>query len=575
VPVCTVHVGWAAATPLCAGPVVYNVYRGTSPSFVPGPSNRIATEVAGLSFADSNGLPPGATAYYVVRAVDASNGAEDLNGVVRSVAPTGPIASATWSDDAGDTGGAALTAGAPWTVLATGGHAGPKNYKTAVANSACGALTSPPLLIGSGSQLTFWSKWFLDIAGGDKGQVEISTDGGTSWARLTMAYPATSARTGDACGLPAGKYFTEINTTWTQFAASLASYAGMTVRVRFRISTDSTATGETWWIDDVSVTNVQTPSACTAGIAGLEPRDLTIDAESFGAGTSNANGVLEPGEQVRISPTWHNGSAAAIAATGTANALAGPAGAMYTLLDAAAGYGTIAAGGDGTASSDAYGLGVDDPATRPARHWDAGFVEYLSTGTSKAWTVHVGRSFVDTPPGHWAYRWVETIFHHGITQGCGPESYCPEASITRAEMAIFLLRSKHGAAWAPPASTGTVFSDVPIDYWAGDYIEALAAEGITLGCAVNQYCPEALVTRAEMALFLLRTTHGSAWVPPAPTGTVFTDVPLGHWAGNFIEALAAEGITLGCAAGLYCPAGNVTRAEIAIFLTRTFDFTLY
>jgi hypothetical protein len=142
-------------------------------------------------------------------------------------------------------------------------------------------------------------------------------------------------------------------------------------------------------------------------------------------------------------------------------------------------------------------------------------------------------------------------------------------------MAVFLLRSKHGAAWAPPASTGTVFSDVPIDYWAGDFIEALAAEGITLGCAVNQYCPEVLVTRAEMALFLLRTEHGSGWVPPSATGAVFTDVPAGHWAGDFIEALAAEGITLGCGIGLYCPAGNVTRAEMAVFLTRTFGFTPY
>jgi len=575
VPVCTVQVAWEAATPLCAGPVTYNVYRGSTPAFVPGPQNRIATGVVGLGFADSNGLPPGATAYYVVRAVDSSNGAEDQNTVVRSVTPTGPIASATWSDDAGDTGTVAMTAGTPWSVQATGGNLGPKVYKTAAANGSCGALTSPPLLLGAGSQLSFWSKWFLDIEGGDKGQVEISTDGGTSWARLALAYPATSSSTGDACSLPAGKYFTGVNTAWTPFTASLASYAGMTVRLRFRISTDGSATGETWWIDDISVTTVQTPSACAAGIVGLEPVGLSVDAVSFGAGTSNANGVLEPGEQVVVSPAWHNGSAGPIDATGSATGLAGPVGATYSLLDAAAGYGTIAPGADGTASSDTYGLGVDDPATRPAMHWDLTFLETLSTGAARTWTVHVGRSFADTPPSHWAYPWVETIFHNGITLGCGNGSYCPESSVTRAEMALFLLRSKHGSAWVPPAATGTVFSDVPIDHWAGAYIEALAAEGITLGCAANRYCPQDLVSRAEMALFLLRTEHGSGWAPPAATGTVFTDVPLGHWAGDFIEALAAEGITLGCAAGLYCPAGNVTRSEMAIFLTRTFGFTLY
>ena len=88
--------------PLCAGPVTYNVYRGTSASFVPSASNRIATGVSGLSCADAAALPPGSPAYYVVRAVDTGNGAEDRNTVVRSATPTGPVASATWTDDAGE-----------------------------------------------------------------------------------------------------------------------------------------------------------------------------------------------------------------------------------------------------------------------------------------------------------------------------------------------------------------------------------------------------------------------------------------------------------------------------------------
>ncbi len=575
VPVCTVNVAWGAATPLCAGPVSYNVYRGADPSFVPGPSNAIATGVTGLGFADSNGLPPGAKAYYVVRAVDTSNGAEDRNVVVRSATPTGPISSATWSDDAGDTGGAAMTAGAPWTVDSGGGHSGAKTYRTVAANNTCGALTSPPLLIGSGSELTFWSKWFLDISGGDKGQVEISTDGGSSWARLALAYPAMSTATGDACSLPAGRYFTGISTIWTRFTASLASYAGSTVRLRFRVSTDGTATGETWWIDDLAVTNVQTPGACTAGIPGLAPGRLTTDAEPFAPGSSNANGVLEPGEEVRISPTWHNGSPADISASGTASALTGPGGAIYALLDATAAYGTIAAGADGTTSADSYALGVGDPATRPAAHWDLSFAENLTTGASNVWTVHVGRSFTDVPPDHWAYRFVETIFHRGVTSGCGAAAYCPARPLSRAEMAVLLVMAEHGPAYVPPPSTGGVFSDVPADHWAGDFIETLFAEGITGGCGPNVYCPDSPITRAEMAVFLLVAEHGPGWVPPPPSGTVFGDVPAGHWAGAFIEALAAEGITGGCGAGRYCPDSPVTRAEMAVFLTLTFGLVLH
>jgi hypothetical protein len=77
-----------------------------------------------------------------------------------------------------------------------------------------------------------------------------------------------------------------------------------------------------------------------------------------------------------------------------------------------------------------------------------------------------------------------------------------------------------------------------------------------------------------MAVFLIVAEHGTGYTPPASTGTVFTDVPIDHWAGDFIEQLAAEGITGGCAPGLYCPTGIVTRAEMAVFLTATFGLEL-
>ena len=142
-------------------------------------------------------------------------------------------------------------------------------------------------------------------------------------------------------------------------------------------------------------------------------------------------------------------------------------------------------------------------------------------------------------------------------------------------MAVLLLMAEHGPAYAPPVSTGSVFTDVPVDHWAGDFIEALAAEGITAGCGGGKYCPDDPITRAEMAVFLLVAEHGPGWVPPAPTGTVFSDVPAGHWAGAYIEALASEGITGGCSVGVYCPDSPVTRAEMAVFLTSTFDLPLY
>jgi pyridoxal biosynthesis lyase PdxS len=84
--------------------------------------------------------------------------------------------------------------------------------------------------------------------------------------------------------------------------------------------------------------------------------------------------------------------------------------------------------------------------------------------------------------------------------------YCPEDSVTRAQMAVFLERGLHGSAYQPPAvGAGTGFNDVATNYWAAAWIKQLAADGITTGCGSGNYCPEDPVTRAQMAVFLVRT----------------------------------------------------------------------
>jgi hypothetical protein len=72
-------------------------------------------------------------------------------------------------------------------------------------------------------------------------------------------------------------------------------------------------------------------------------------------------------------------------------------------------------------------------------------------------------------------------------------------------MAIFLLRAKHGSTYTPPPATGTVFGDVTTSTFAAAWIEQLSAEGITGGCGGGNYCPNTSVTRAQMAVFLVRT----------------------------------------------------------------------
>jgi hypothetical protein len=185
----------------------------------------------------------------------------------------------------------------------------------------------------------------------------------------------------------------------------------------------------------------------------------------------------------------------------------------------------------------------------------------------------VAPTFADVPFSYWAWQHIERLYFDGITGGCSntPLSYCPGTTVTRDQMAVFLLRGEHGSAYTPPAATGSMFADVPQNYWAAAWIEQLANEGITGGCGSGNYCPSLPVTRDQMAVFLLRGEHGGGYVPPAATGSMFADVPQNYWAAAWIEQLAAEGITGGCGGGNYCPTTPVTRDQMAVFLVRAFS----
>jgi gametolysin peptidase M11/S-layer family protein len=183
----------------------------------------------------------------------------------------------------------------------------------------------------------------------------------------------------------------------------------------------------------------------------------------------------------------------------------------------------------------------------------------------KAWLA----DFSDVPSTNGYHNFVEKVVRFGVTAGCGGGNYCPNSNITRAQMAVFLLIAEHGSGYSPPAATGTVFSDVSATSFAAAWIERLAAEGVTAGCGAGRFCPTASVTRAEMAVLLLRTRYGAAYVPPTATG-MFTDVSLSSPFVPWIEDLARRGVTAGCGPNIYCPSTPVTRAQMAVFLSITF-----
>jgi hypothetical protein len=367
------------------------------------------------------------------------------------------------------------------------------------------------------------------------------------------------ARAFDAAGDPTSDEFpVNVSTTGNQ------NYAAVAVNNRGQLVIG--------WENDGS-----DPSGDIAARLGApQAFPLSLDLHAAPVGTSDLNGMLEDGESVIVEPQWKNTTGNLFSLFSVAANLSGPLGPSYVLNDGTADYADLDPGETDDcfhASGDCFVATVDSGGSRPAAHWDARLDEKLSTGVTKSWPLHVGESFPDVPRSHQFYRFIENVLHNGITGGCGAGNYCPDGSVTRGQMAVFLLKSKHDALYTPPPCSG-VFPDVPCPSQFADWIEQLAAEQITGGCGGGNYCPNNSVTRQQMAVFLLKAEHGSSYTPPTCAG-VFGDVPCPSPFADWIEQLAAEQITGGCGGGNYCPANPNTRGQMAVFLVRTFGFFLY
>ncbi len=194
----------------------------------------------------------------------------------------------------------------------------------------------------------------------------------------------------------------------------------------------------------------------------------------------------------------------------------------------------------------------------------------------KIWDIHVGGSFADVPTTNLFYRFIETLLHRGVTAGCGGGNYCPTSSTTRQQMAVFVLLSKEGPGYLPPAcAPPNLFADVPDTSPFCRFIEELANRGVVAGCGGGNYCPTNPVTREQMSVFTLKTLDPALDPPACSPPNLFADVPESSPFCRWIEELANRGVVAGCGGGNYCPTNPVTRQQMGPFLSLTFDLSLY
>jgi hypothetical protein len=378
--------------------------------------------------------------------------------------------------------------------------------------------------------------------------------GQAGWNGTSPGYPAFAASNWTSAALNPGGVFT-----------------GRAAQLEIRYGTDPLLHPEGFDFDQVVITNFdqQVPDTLTNTCVAQAAAPLALAVDAAG------NQVMEPSETAVMAPTWRNTGTQAITLTGALSSFTGPA-ATYTINDGSASYGTIPIGGSQSCGANCYSL-TASAATRPITHWDSTVVETVNpSATAKTWTLHIGASFVDVTTASPFYRFIETILHRNVTGGCTLTAYCPVASTTREQMAVFVLVSKDQTAPPPPVCVAgsEMFTDVPASSPFCRWIEELARRGVVTGCGGGAYCPTAPATREAMAVFVLRTLDPTL-NPPACGTPMFADVPASSPFCRWIEELARRGVVTGCGGGNYCPTADVSREQMSVFLAVTFGLTIY
>lgn len=173
--------------------------------------------------------------------------------------------------------------------------------------------------------------------------------------------------------------------------------------------------------------------------------------------------------------------------------------------------------------------------------------------------------FPDVPPGYWAKKPIEALTSIGIMEYYQDGNFYPERPMTRAEAVTCLARAKE---YALPKTKTQVFSDVPVDFWAADYIQTAWENKITLGYPDKTFRPRQATNRVEEALFLARFDSLGAVTPEASL-LPYKDLSITHWGISELLAACNKGLFEYLQEDDFSPERSLTRAEFAVTLYKT------
>ncbi len=189
----------------------------------------------------------------------------------------------------------------------------------------------------------------------------------------------------------------------------------------------------------------------------------------------------------------------------------------------------------------------------------------LSLIPSTVFAVDSEIPFTDVNTTDWFYDAVQYVHGQGMMNGTSQTTFSP-ANITTRGMIVTVLHRMEGA----PAAAGTVFSDVPVNYWCASAVAWASANNIVTGYGDGTFGPANSITREQLSAILYRYSQFKGYdTSAADSINGFSDaVQVSSFATDSMNWAVGNGLIAGVGNQTLLPKGNATRAQVATILMR-------
>jgi len=170
----------------------------------------------------------------------------------------------------------------------------------------------------------------------------------------------------------------------------------------------------------------------------------------------------------------------------------------------------------------------------------------------------------------WARNEILDIYKRKWMQGVSTKNFAPNLPLTRAQAAVIVQRIFNLNAIQQHS-----FIDVRDDFWAVNEINAVVEAGYMNGIGDGKFDPNSPLTREQFAVILDRILIKRGILNDNNPGpSPFRDVPNLHWSKNSIVRINQLGIIRGVTLTSFSPYDPLTRAQMAVMLSRGTQYLL-